>query len=600
MATTSQWIPAVEPTTDAFFLWHVVPGFIGRGNMVNICRTTHPQFCESMRLFGTPTDHPVRLENHGTIRMEGFRGPQWQIGIAGRSHTGAVQYRILDGSNPSLGLVARGGGNMVGMGDTSSKDALWYIVPKPPFGWDFVHAGLGYRLNMSDNDTALMLSPSLGGLTHWDILRPGRTRGYHRSHFWLPPFFQQAFCNRPREYSALDAMEAVVGTTLVPPQQGASTGQSRMMLEADALSACAQDAACSILAVNNNGTMTGYSGWTIDSTTPASDPVTDEGGRLFQSTPDMVERERQIFGDTRPRNGIGEGNTREHVERWVMLRRPAVGIVLYRRRAKAGTPEQTYRKCILQLGMDAPECKHYLESVATTDEARFNLQRGVLEQVTGQPVTGLCGPVPSVDGDNLMLAAARLWSRTCTEFCRRERSRADACCRNGLMAYCKNQDAPAGLQEAMCSCYLSRETYRAIRTEANNKLGETSPVAAKINDIIAVQKIQDYCWYAPCQEMDNRPADSSCPGGNVYSCIQVSSNNSYTSGSQGIFWCTVKYVMVVVPRTTNRNATWGARKPVKTRFLNKGAIPEQRRRLPHRLKRITMLSELWRWRPWCS
>ena len=51
-----------------------------------------------------------------------------------------------------------------------------------------------------------------------------------------------------------------------------------------------------------------------------------------------------------------------------------------------------------------------------------------------------------------------------------------------------------------------------------------------MNDLIAVQKVQDHCWYAPCQDSDNRPADSTCPGGDVYACLQISQDNTYTSG----------------------------------------------------------------------
>lgn len=71
----------------------------------------------------------------------------------------------------------------------------------------------------------------------------------------------------------------------------------------------------------------------------------------------------------------------------------------------------------------AEDCDGFLKRVAASDEDQFNLKRSVFEQLTGQPQTGLCGPVPASDNGNPMLAAARLWSRTCTEFCRDDRSR---------------------------------------------------------------------------------------------------------------------------------------------------------------------------------
>ena len=187
MAT--QWLPAVEPTTDGFFLWHVVPGFATVSQDVTTCRTTHPEFCESMRLFGIPKDHAVRLEKHG-LSGDGFVGPHWRIVIAGRSFTGAIQYRILDRANPSRGLTKTASG-LVGLGTAADDAARWYLVPAPPFGWDIVHVATGFRLNAGTNGSGVELSPALSGLTHWDIVSPGRTKGGHHSHLWLFPFLRR-------------------------------------------------------------------------------------------------------------------------------------------------------------------------------------------------------------------------------------------------------------------------------------------------------------------------------------------------------------------------------------------------------------------------
>ena len=111
MAT--HWQQSVEPTTDGFFLWNVVPGFVS-SQPVTICRTTHTEFCESMRLFEVPLNHPSRLENHGSIRSDGFQGPQWRITVTGRSYVGVIQYRILDGANLSRALTIKADG-LVGL-----------------------------------------------------------------------------------------------------------------------------------------------------------------------------------------------------------------------------------------------------------------------------------------------------------------------------------------------------------------------------------------------------------------------------------------------------------------------------------------------------
>ena len=59
------WDKPIGLWLDTPFLWHVVPGFAVTEDPLVICRTSHPEFLESMRLFGVPPDHPSRLEQHG-------------------------------------------------------------------------------------------------------------------------------------------------------------------------------------------------------------------------------------------------------------------------------------------------------------------------------------------------------------------------------------------------------------------------------------------------------------------------------------------------------------------------------------------------------
>ena len=315
MAT--HWQQSVEPTTDGFFLWNVVPGFVS-SQPVTICRTTHTEFCESMRLFEVPPNHPSRLENHGSIRSDGFQGPQWRITVTGRSYVGVIQYRILDGANLTRALTIKADG-LVGLGNANDPSAWWYLVPIPPYGWDIVNAGNGYRLNTTTNGTGLQLSPALCGLTHWDILRPGRTKGFHRSHFWIPPFFSQAFCNEPRKYSPVGIMEPIIGNKVVRPAN-APPGRKQASNEADALQSALGDITCTLLAVGNDGNATYYQGWTADPTSGAADPVSGLSSQMSLSSPINIERERELFGDTRARAISGTG---EYNERWTQLNRPA-------------------------------------------------------------------------------------------------------------------------------------------------------------------------------------------------------------------------------------------------------------------------------------
>jgi hypothetical protein len=486
-----------------------------------------------MRLFGMPSNHPARLENHTGIRSSGFMGSQWKVVIAGRSFVGVIQYYILSFADPSKALVMVGEA-MVGLGSTSMPEAAWYLIPIPPYGWDIVNATNGFRLNATAT-SGLEMSPALTGLTHWDILRPGRTKGFHRSHFWLPPFFMQAFCNQPRTYSPMSQMEPLVGNLLGPGGKTTTEG------ETEALAACTKEITCNTLCVRNDGQVTRWQGWNPDPKQAAPDPVQGPVARMCGSLAITIERERQLFGDTRPRGTAGRSPTGEYSEWWSRMGRPPTGVVLYQRRAPPSSNTEAYRSCMVQLGMDAPECESFLFTAATTAHAQYTLQKSVLEQVTGQPQQpGLCGP----DKDHPILGVARLWSKTCTEFCKSNQAREEGSCRNGLLAYCQTQDNSDGLQDPMCSCYLSTESYREIRAKANQKLGSTSPVAAKINEVIANNKMKEYCWYGPCHEQANRPADSTCPGGDVIECtqlfsdcqakaavrVQVSSDNQYTSG----------------------------------------------------------------------
>lgn len=73
-----------------------VPGFVGAQTPVTVCRTTHPGFRESMRLFGVPSNHPSRLENHEGVGG----GHEWIITLA---FARALRWSGAASASPSLG-----------------------------------------------------------------------------------------------------------------------------------------------------------------------------------------------------------------------------------------------------------------------------------------------------------------------------------------------------------------------------------------------------------------------------------------------------------------------------------------------------------------
>ena len=434
MTAVAEYVTTVEPTTDGHFLWHVAPGFVQHSQPVVVCVTTHPQFAESMRLFGVPVDHPSRLENVGSaFRSGGFQGSQWRVLLCGRSYTGVFRYYLVNAMEPTLCLQARGASVQLGSG--TSPDHAWYLVPHPPYGWDIVHAGSGLRLDMNDTDDGLQLTNALNSDTHFDILRPGRTKGFHRSHFWLPTFLQQAFCNQPRTYPVMQPLEAVTGNLAIPGPGAQTSGEDLHGNESEHIRTTGAESVYTLVGVNNNGTTTRYKGWIMDPSRLAADPLLTTGTQCgYQSNQILLER--QLFGDTRHRTAddTDAPSTREYNLRWKLLGRPMMGITYYQRRSERRRPEEIYRQCLLRLGMDATECKEVLETLAPTPDLQRSLKRTVFEQVTGQEQLGLCGPVPSNDQGNLLLAAARLWSHNISEFCRSSEARENAYCRNGLLS----------------------------------------------------------------------------------------------------------------------------------------------------------------------
>ena len=303
--------PSVEWSTSTGFwedgplLWHCVPGFVGTTFPLTLCRTTHPHFLESMRLFGVADDHPSRLERHG---IAGFVGKHWCIVLHSHSPLGVSRYQLLcaDKQDVALGVVS--GSMTPTMVPRNNGIDTWNIVPAYPFGWDIVHANTGHRLEVGDPmGASLTLSPALNGWTHWDVLRFGASP---RPHFWLPrPFANPLVPDETtmRAYPVNSGpMEAVVydnveGTGTHPtPKDG--TLQS-CIAECDKTS-------CSFFSLNNENKCAVYgSGWTLDNRLTKTQALVGPAGR---PVPHLLW-ERRLLRDGVLRSTTG---TKEYPAGW--------------------------------------------------------------------------------------------------------------------------------------------------------------------------------------------------------------------------------------------------------------------------------------------
>jgi hypothetical protein len=199
-----------------------------------------------------------------------------------------------------------------------------------------------------------------------------------------------------------------------------------------------------------------FEGWDVDAaaTDTAGVAAWDGQPRADGYVFSAVERERRLFGDSRLR--CGPGSTGEYEDRWLRLATDGVpsGVIVYRRRDDTvdTVGPAAYRACLLKLGMDDERCAAILQREGDST-AQFRLQKAVLGQWDGQPEPrGLCGPL--ADDTSTAQTAARLWSGTCRDFCRDERTRRDALCAKGLRAYCAPQTR-GDAADPVCACYMS-------------------------------------------------------------------------------------------------------------------------------------------------
>ena len=521
----SAWLPNSVPqeTVDAGgALWHVVPGFVDGKRPVTIVRTTHPSFLESMRLFGVPDGHPSRLEGHAGCGTVGAT-QQWIVLPHTKSVMGIVRYKIMDAANPDRRLtVGADGAATVKLGEAPNA-GLWYIVPAPPYGWDLVAANTGKRLEVQQ-DGRLLTVPQLTGSTHFDIMRLGRTRSTHRSHFWPPPFFAQALSQTPRRPVSVPGMEAVVGTQI--PQAGQL---STNLSEKDCVKQCADNTGCTAVWFDNERNCVTFNGGTPDPSAdrdtlyPPMDALSASQSDVYPHS--VIERERRLFGDPTSRMSTA---VPERTGTWNIPFGRNTAVTMYTRKPDPTNLTAAYRECLLTLGANAPECQTILEKTTNAD-ARFQMSKDALGQWDGKVVQGICGPLGPASNEEALRSASRLWSAPCRDFCRTAKAREDGMCRAGLKAHCAAQ-TEGGLNDPMCACYLSDTTFAAIRAKADENLGTNSPLALQISNMIRDQGIPQYCWYNPCRSNDNRPPDITCPAGDVYACVQVSKDNTFSSG----------------------------------------------------------------------
>lgn len=317
---------------DTPYLWHAVPGFIGTTYPLTVCRSTHPGFCESMRLFGVDADHGCRLEQHAGLSSKGgggFVGPGWFITVHSKTHLGVCRYLLRDAGRPSQGLAVVN--DVLGLQTVKGDDTddTWYILPVPnQGGWDLVHAASGRRLEVPPDDPAsssMVLSSALGGLTHWEIWRPHRRSALHRCHFWLPPFLADAV--RPEPTSDDQYYTGVLGTmaasmsTKVVKRDGVAGTAEPQTVSVNTLEQCltkceSGDVGCTALSMDNEGNCTIYQGW--DVVAVAGDtPVEGDASVAVLPGPrgvptQRLDRERRLLRDPRKRTGAGQGAMNTH------------------------------------------------------------------------------------------------------------------------------------------------------------------------------------------------------------------------------------------------------------------------------------------------
>lgn len=264
------WNESVGLWQDTPYIWNAAPGFLGRNHHLTIVRTTHPAFCDSMRLFGLDSKHPARLECHTGVDS-GFRGTGWFITLESISPLGVCRYHLRDGGNANrcLGTTDANDTTVGWVTVTDNSDAVermratWYLVPAPrsELGWSIVHGLSGKRLEATSPDgKGLQMSAKLMGFTYWDVLRHSPNKASHRSHFWLPPFLARTMGPDTREGYGWQPMESVIGT-VVKKGSGAQDPKTESISQTmDCLKKC-EDEKCDLV-MHGSGQCTLYKGWT--------------------------------------------------------------------------------------------------------------------------------------------------------------------------------------------------------------------------------------------------------------------------------------------------------------------------------------------------
>ena len=183
---------------DQDWLWYILPGFVGLQTTVTIARVTHPDFHTSYRLFGIPTDHPCRLENHKGLKAS---ATEWHITLDRISSRGVGYYHIRTAKDPSKCLQPKSNDENRVVLDLQQWSGVWMLVPRTATGgqgWDIVHGYTGRRL-VANADGVLELTGLIHPTTHWDVMFHHATVDEHRCHYWLPDFFAHTFVNRAPE-----------------------------------------------------------------------------------------------------------------------------------------------------------------------------------------------------------------------------------------------------------------------------------------------------------------------------------------------------------------------------------------------------------------
>lgn len=498
----------VKPWVNLESQWCILPGFASNTRPVHICRVNHPEWRESMRLFGIDDSHSSRLEKHPGF-TPGWLGPGFNIQPTKILPNGIPLYILYDPAAPPMVLSVQGNAlTRVNIGVTYTG-STWMIVPRFENGsticdgWDIINADSKQRLDVTANGS-LALTDNLTSYCHWDILHPF-AGPFHCPDFWMPHFFSSPFDQR-RDVHAL-ATETVKG--VINPhwkfQSGSGSPEEKTMGAEDCITSCANSLACSLAVTGANNTCILFNApvQPLDapnvplSTSTTWDSTTNK--RSSQQVPsdihgdymiDTILLAHRVYGDKKDRFATAEfllnwltsvpdtGNNRR-------IRKFSTGMAFAKDPSRVNSIDgnnDAYRTCLINFGVGSKRCRDFFQRISNTSDP-VTIKKGILGGKTG-----IC------TGPNLR-------SEVCQAFCREDGAKNSDSCKEALLDHCQNQTEP-GRQEDMCSCWMPGDSYKKAWASSVDQLSKTpggNPDVANIlkDTMSKMQNPNQGCWYEP-------------------------------------------------------------------------------------------------------